>query len=223
MRGGNVPSGYWQSEGAGPLLDRDGHKTIVEKSTVPVGTSSHIRSRMEAYGLPAQPFNIAANPEFLREGAAVEDFFHPNRIVIGTRSDRAAAIMKDLYRPLYLIQTPFVMTTGECAELIKYAANSYLAVKISFINEIANLWYAIGGDVDVHTVARALGDVARDGHRTRRQVGGKTLQPGDLLVASPHAGYAMRADSLSSGTIVGKALGELQSGTGTIAVMVTLQ
>jgi UDPglucose 6-dehydrogenase len=148
----------------------DEYKIIVVKSTVPVGTSALVDQRIGARLKRSLEFEVAANPEFLREGAAVEDFFHPNRIVIGTRSDRAAAIMKDLYRPLYLIQTPFVMTTWECAELIKYAANSYLAVKISFINEIANLCDSIGEGADVHAVAHALGLDPR--------IGSKFLHPG---------------------------------------------
>jgi UDPglucose 6-dehydrogenase len=148
----------------------DEYKIIVVKSTVPVGTSAQVEQRIRARLKRSLEFEVAANPEFLREGAAVEDFFHPNRIVIGTRSDRAAAIMKDLYRPLYLIQTPFVMTTWECAELIKYAANSYLAVKISFINEIANLCDSIGEGADVHAVAHALGLDPR--------IGSKFLHPG---------------------------------------------
>jgi UDPglucose 6-dehydrogenase len=148
----------------------DEYKIIVVKSTVPVGTSAQVDQRIRARLKRPREFEVAANPEFLREGAAVEDFFHPNRIVIGTRSDRAAALMKDLYRPLYLIQTPFVMTTWECAELIKYAANSYLAVKISFINEIANLCDSIGEGADVHAVAHALGLDPR--------IGSKFLHPG---------------------------------------------
>jgi UDPglucose 6-dehydrogenase len=148
----------------------DEYKVIVLKSTVPVGTSAQVEQRIRARLGGRVEFDVAANPEFLREGAAVEDFFHPSRIVIGTRSDRAAAIMKDLYRALYLIQTPFVMTSWECAELIKHAANSFLAVKISFINEIANLCDAIGSDADVHTIAHALG--------LDKRIGSKFLHPG---------------------------------------------
>jgi UDPglucose 6-dehydrogenase len=148
----------------------DEYKVLVVKSTVPVGTAARVEERIrKGLGRPVE-FDVVANPEFLREGAAVEDFFHPNRIVIGTRSERAAALMKDLYRPLYLIQTPFVMTTWESAELIKYAANSFLAVKISFINEIANLCDAIGKGTDIHAVAHALGLDPR--------IGSKFLHPG---------------------------------------------
>jgi UDPglucose 6-dehydrogenase len=160
----------------------DEYKILVMKSTVPVGTAAKLEQRIRGkLGKPVE-FDVVANPEFLREGAAVEDFFHPNRIVIGTRSDRAAAIMKDVYRPLYLIETPFVMTTWECAELTKYAANSFLALKISFINEIANLCDAIGSGADVHTVARALG--------LDKRIGSKFLHPGPGF-----GGYCLPKDS----------------------------
>jgi UDPglucose 6-dehydrogenase len=115
-------------------------------------------------------FDVVSNPEFLREGSAVEDFFHPNRIVIGSSSDRAAALMKDLYRSLYLIETPFVFTTWESAELIKYAANAFLALKISFVNELANLCDAVGPSADIHVIANALG--------LDRRIGPKFLHPG---------------------------------------------
>jgi UDPglucose 6-dehydrogenase len=160
----------------------DEYKVLVTKSTVPVGTAAQLEQRIRGRLSRPMEFDVVANPEFLREGAAVDDFFHPNRIVIGTRSDRAAAIMKDVYRPLYLIETPFVMTTWECAELIKYAANSYLALKISFINEIANLCDAIGPAADVHVVARALG--------LDKRIGSKFLHPGPGF-----GGYCLPKDS----------------------------
>jgi UDPglucose 6-dehydrogenase len=160
----------------------DEYKVIVLKSTVPVGTSGRVYQRIRARLGRDLEFDVAANPEFLREGAAVEDFFHPNRIVIGTRSDRAAAIIKDVYRPLYLIQTPFVMTTWESAELIKYAANSFLALKISFINEISNLCDAIGREADVHTIAHALG--------LDKRIGSKFLHSGP-----GYGGYCLPKDS----------------------------
>jgi UDPglucose 6-dehydrogenase len=160
----------------------DEYKVVVVKSTVPVGTAAKLRDRIrQRLGRP-QEFDVVFNPEFLREGSAVEDFFHPNRIVIGTSSDRAAAIMKDIYRPLYLIQTPFVVTTWESAELIKYAANSFLALKISFINEMANLCDAIGPAADVHVVAHALGLDPR--------IGSKFLHPGPGF-----GGYCLPKDS----------------------------
>ncbi|PKP61722.1 hypothetical protein CVT91_02190 [Candidatus Atribacteria bacterium HGW-Atribacteria-1] len=101
------------------------------------------------------PFDIVSNPEFLREGSAVYDFTHPDKIVIGTTSDKALKIMQEIYRPIYLIDTPFVFTTPETAELIKYACNAFLATKINFINEIANLCDKVGADV--HQIAKAMG------------------------------------------------------------------
>ena len=111
---------------------------------------------------------MVSNPEFLREGAAISDFMRPDRVVIGSSNQEAIAIMRDLYRPLYLIETPFVITSLEGAELIKYAANAFLSTKISFINEIANLCEKVG--CDVHEVARAIG--------MDRRIGGKFLHPG---------------------------------------------
>ena len=148
----------------------DGYKLVVLKSTVPVGTTAELRQRINRRLRQPQEFDVAFNPEFLREGSAVEDFFHPSRIIIGTLSERAGAIMKDIYRPLYLIQTPFVFTTWECAELIKYVANAFLALKVTYINEVANLCDAIGPSTDVHVIAHALGLDPR--------VGPKFLHPG---------------------------------------------
>jgi len=137
----------------------NGYKVIVTKSTVPVGTAERVRKIVSdsasAAGNDRFRFSVASNPEFLREGSAVEDFLRPNRVVIGAEDDEAAAILKDLYSPLYLIEVPFVVTNITTAELIKYASNAFLATKISFINEIANLCEAVGGDV--HVVARAMG------------------------------------------------------------------
>jgi UDPglucose 6-dehydrogenase len=136
----------------------DGYKVIVTKSTVPVGTSYAVRRWIEeehAKAGASHRFSVASNPEFLREGAAIADFMRPDRVVIGADEDEAIAILKDLYRPLYLIETPFVVTNIPTAELTKYAANSFLAVKISFINEIANLCERVGGDV--HAIARGIG------------------------------------------------------------------
>ncbi len=113
-------------------------------------------------------FDVASNPEFLREGSAIEDFMRPDRVVIGAETPQAVAILKDLYRPLYLIETPVVITDIETAELIKYASNSFLATKISFINEIANLCDRVGADV--HVVAKAMG--------LDRRIGPKFLHPG---------------------------------------------
>lgn len=131
------------------------YKVIVTKSTVPVGTGERIRRIISQNLKEEVDFDIVSNPEFLREGAAIEDFMRPNRVVIGAKSQQAIAIMKDLYRPLYLIETPFVITNIETAELIKYASNSFLATKISFINEMAILCEKVGADVNV--VAKGMG------------------------------------------------------------------
>ncbi len=131
------------------------YKVIVTKSTVPVGTGERLRKIISKHLKESVDFDIVSNPEFLREGAGIEDFMRPNRVVIGASSQQAIAIMKDLYRPLYLIETPFVITDVKTAELIKYTSNAFLATKISFINEIANLCEAVGADVQV--VAKAMG------------------------------------------------------------------
>jgi UDPglucose 6-dehydrogenase len=146
----------------------NGYKVIVTKSTVPVGTGERLRRLIREHQKIRTNFGIVSNPEFLREGAAIDDFMRPDRVVIGSRDEEAIAIMRDLYRPLFLIETPFVITSLEAAELTKYAANAFLAAKISFINEIANLCDRIG--CDVHDVARAIG---MDG-----RIGKKFLHPG---------------------------------------------
>jgi UDPglucose 6-dehydrogenase len=147
----------------------DGYRVVVTKSTVPVGTGRRIMRILRDHNRDADTLvDVASNPEFLREGSAVEDFLRPNRVVIGADSPHAVAILRDLYRPLYLIETPFVITTVETAELIKYAANAFLAMKIGFMNEMANLCEAL--DADVHVLARALG--------LDNRIGPKFLHPG---------------------------------------------
>jgi UDPglucose 6-dehydrogenase len=146
----------------------DSYKVIVTKSTVPVGTGERIGSILRRYLPKPVAFDVVSNPEFLREGSAIEDFMRPNRIVIGTSSEQAAAIMRDLYRPLYLIETPFLITDIRSAELVKYASNAFLATKISFINEIARLCEGVG--VDVHVVAKGMG--------LDHRIGPKFLHPG---------------------------------------------
>jgi UDPglucose 6-dehydrogenase len=145
-----------------------GYKVIVTKSTVPVGTGARLRKIISKKLKEQVDFDIVSNPEFLREGSAIEDFMRPNRVIIGASSQQAIAIMKDLYGPLYLIETPFVITNIETAELIKYASNSFLAVKISFINEMANLCDRVGADV--HMVAKGMG--------LDHRIGSKFLHPG---------------------------------------------
>ena len=145
----------------------EGYTVIVDKSTVPVGTARQV-ARVVRDANPEADFDMASNPEFLREGAAISDFMRPDRVVIGVESARAEALLRALYRPLNLIETPLLITDLESAELTKYAANAFLATKISFINEIAALCEAVGADV--HAVARGMGLDAR--------IGRKFLRPG---------------------------------------------
>jgi UDPglucose 6-dehydrogenase len=133
----------------------EGYTIVVNKSTVPVGTGARVREIIQGRSEGRAEFDVVSNPEFLREGSAIRDFTHPDRVVIGTSSPRAMKIMSEIYRPLYLIETPIVRTTVETAEMIKYASNAFLATKISFINEVADLCERIGADVQV--VAKAVG------------------------------------------------------------------
>ncbi|MEI6984671.1 MAG: UDP-glucose/GDP-mannose dehydrogenase family protein [Rhodospirillaceae bacterium] len=144
-----------------------GYAVVVTKSTVPVGTGRKVEEIIRRVR-PDADFDVASNPEFLREGSAISDFMRPDRVVIGTESERAREVMRRLYRPLYLIETPIVMTELETAELIKYAANAFLATKITFINEMADLCEKVGANV--HDVARGIG---LDG-----RIGKKFLHPG---------------------------------------------
>ena len=144
-----------------------GPAVIVTKSTVPVGTGDEVE-RILREAVPAARAWVVSNPEFLREGAAIEDFKHPDRIVIGAEDSEAAEIMREVYRPLYLNKAPLLITSRRTAELIKYAANAFLATKITFINEIADLCEAVGGEVQ--DVARGIG---LDG-----RIGSKFLHPG---------------------------------------------
>lgn len=143
------------------------YTVVVTKSTVPVGTGREV-ARIIREAQPVADFDVASNPEFLREGAAIEDFMKPDRVVIGVESQRARDVMATVYRPLNLIQTPMVFTNIETAEVTKYAGNAFLATKISFINEIADLCEKVGADV--HDVARGIG---LDG-----RIGRKFLHPG---------------------------------------------
>src|SRR5437762_7245259 len=153
----------------GEALQQNGNERtlVVTKSTVPVGTGRRVE-RILQKALPAGRFDVASNPEFLREGSAISDFMRPDRVVIGTESEHARTVLRALYRPLYLFETPIVFTTLETAELIKYAANAFLATKITFINEIADICEKVGADVQ--DVARAIG---LDG-----RIGGKFLHAG---------------------------------------------
>lgn len=144
-----------------------GFAVIVTKSTVPVGTNREVEKRILA-ARPDAPFAVASNPEFLREGAAIDDFMHPDRVVVGVENEQAQQVMADIYRPLNLRETPMVYTTLESAEVIKYAANAFLATKITFINEIADLCEKVGGDVQA--VAKGMG--------LDNRIGGKFLHAG---------------------------------------------
>ncbi len=132
----------------------DGYTVVVTKSTVPTGTGALVASIIRERR-PDAEFDVVSNPEFLREGSAIGDFMRPDRVVIGASSERAMDVMEKIYRPLYLLKTPIVRTTVTNAEMIKYASNAFLAMKISYINEIANLCDAVGADVTV--IARAMG------------------------------------------------------------------
>ncbi|MEM9196249.1 MAG: UDP-glucose/GDP-mannose dehydrogenase family protein [Pseudomonadota bacterium] len=144
-----------------------GPTLVVVKSTVPVGTNREV-ARVIAAARPEADFDVASNPEFLREGAAIEDFMRPDRVVVGVETDRARAAMEAIYRPLSLREAPVVFTDLDSAEITKYAANAFLAMKITFINEIAALCEAVGGDVQ--QVAKGIG--------LDKRIGGKFLHPG---------------------------------------------
>ncbi|MDH5722298.1 MAG: UDP-glucose/GDP-mannose dehydrogenase family protein [Alphaproteobacteria bacterium] len=140
----------------------DGYTVIVNKSTVPVGTGREVEQIIRETN-PDADFDVASNPEFLREGAAIDDFMRPDRVVVGTSSERAQKVMREIYRPLYLNETPILFTKRETAEVIKYAANAFLATKITFINEIADLCEKVGADVQ--QVAKGIGMDGRIGSK----------------------------------------------------------
>jgi UDPglucose 6-dehydrogenase len=144
------------------------YRLVVQKSTVPVGTADRVAETIRRNARRGARFDVASNPEFLREGTAVENFMRPDRVVFGADTERARAFLREIYSPLYLIETPMVVTSVRTAELIKYAANAFLATKISFINEMANLAEAVGADV--HDVAKGMG--------LDRRIGSKFLHPG---------------------------------------------
>lgn len=144
------------------------YKVVVLKSTVPIGTAEAVAALIRSRSDKSAEFDVVSNPEFLREGSAIETFMRPNRVVLGSDSERAIGVMRKIYRPLYLIDTPLVITDNRTAELIKYASNAFLAMKISYINEMAGLSDAFG--CDVHTVAKAVG--------LDKRIGQKFLHPG---------------------------------------------
>lgn len=165
---GSPDMSYYQQAAEDVASAMNGYKVLVTKSTVPVGTGKWLRNFVSERIPEGMTFGVASNPEFLREGAAIQDFMRPDRVVVGSNEPEAIEVMKELYRPLYLIEAPVVITSLEAAELIKYAANAFLATKITFINEIANLCDAIG--CDVHDVARGMG--------MDNRIGRKFLHPG---------------------------------------------
>jgi UDPglucose 6-dehydrogenase len=144
------------------------YKIICTKSTVPVGTGAHLHALISSEKQSDFDFDVVSNPEFLREGSAVKDFLHPDRVVLGVSSERAGNVMKEVYRSLFINETLMVITNVPSSEMIKYASNAFLAVKISFINEVANLSDKVGADV--HTIAKAMG---LDG-----RISSKFLHPG---------------------------------------------
>jgi len=172
-----------------------GYKVVITKSTVPVGTAVRVKKLIEENQTKPCNFGVVSNPEFLREGSAIEDFMRPNRVVIGADSQESVAIMKDLYRPLYLLDAPVVITDIPTAEVIKYASNVFLATKISFINEMANLCELVGADVQM--VSKGMG--------LDKRIGSKFLHAGPgyggscfgkdtaaLINIGTEAGYEMK-------------------------------
>ncbi len=164
---GHADLSYVYGAAADVAKHLDGYTVIVDKSTVPVGTARQV-ARIISEANPAADFDVASNPEFLREGSAIEDFMRPDRVVLGVESERAEALLRDLYRPLNLIEAPIMVTDLESAELIKYASNAFLATKITFINEMSLLCEKVGADV--HAVAKGMG--------LDNRIGKKFLHPG---------------------------------------------
>lgn len=177
------------------LLQPNQYKVVCTKSTVPVGTAREVKKILTETAAEGAVCDVASNPEFLREGSSIEDFMRPDRVVIGTETTRAAELMQSLYRPVYLLHTPIVTTDLESSELIKYAANAYLAVKISYINEMSDLCEKLGAQVDV--VARAMGLDGRIGSKFLHAglgFGGSCL-PKDtkaIVQMGQHVGVPMR-------------------------------
>lgn len=145
----------------------DGYTVIVNKSTVPVGTGAEVKNIIKKIN-PNALFDVVSNPEFLREGNAIEDFMRPDRVVVGIETEKAKQLMSIIYKPLYLIETPILFTDLNTAELIKYSANAFLAVKISYINQMSDLCEKVGADV--HDVAKGIG--------LDKRIGSKFLHPG---------------------------------------------
>ncbi len=193
-----------------------GYRLIVQKSTVPVGIGDRVHAILKKHARRRVSFDVASNPEFLREGSAVENFMRPDRIVIGANSERARKLLRSIYAPLYLLETPTVITTLRTAELLKYAANAFLATKISFINEMANLAEAVGADI--RDVAKGMG--------LDRRIGSKFLHPGPGFGGSclPKDTAALKAFAKAAGVplrVVGAAI-DTNKAQRRIAVLKTL-
>ncbi|HTK31070.1 MAG TPA: UDP-glucose/GDP-mannose dehydrogenase family protein [Candidatus Saccharimonadaceae bacterium] len=173
----------------------DGYKLVVQKSTAPVGTARDLYRHMRKFAKRGSDFDVASNPEFLREGSAIETFMRPDRVVIGAESKKAEEILRKIHDPLFLIETPMVVTTLESAELIKYASNCFLATKISFINEIANVCEMLGADVQA--VAKGMG--------MDRRIGSKFLHSGPGYGGScfPKDTHALSAFARAAGVSTG--------------------
>jgi UDPglucose 6-dehydrogenase len=192
------------------------YRLIVQKSTVPVGTGDEVHAILKKHVKRGVAFDVASNPEFLREGTAVENFMRPDRIVIGANSERARKLLRGIYAPLYLLDTPTLVTNVRTAELLKYAANAFLATKISFVNEMANLSEAVGADIK--DVAKGMG--------LDRRIGPKFLHPGPGFGGSclPKDTVALRAFAKAAGVplrIVGAVI-ETNAAQRQVAVQKTL-
>ena len=192
---------------------RSGYTLVVQKSTAPVGTARSLLRFMKHYARRGAEIDVASNPEFLREGSAIETFMRPDRVVIGAETRRAEKILRDIHDPLFLIETPMVVTNLETAELIKYAANSFLATKISFINEIAGLCEALGADVK--TVAKGMG--------MDRRIGSKFLHAGPGFGGScfPKDTRALAAFARAAGVRTGIVDATVAANERQVALMVT--
>jgi len=197
-----------------------GYTVIVQKSTAPVGTARKVAAIIAKAAPAGAEFDVVSNPEFLREGSAIEDFMRPNRVVIGAESDRAREMMGQVYGPLFLLETPIVNTSLESAEMIKYASNSFLAAKISFVNEMATICELVGANID--DVARGMGLDGRIGRKFLHAgigYGGSCL-PKDvssLLHAAADKGYnasMIRAAHDINQGLVDRALKKLETGLG---------
>ena len=205
---GSADLSFVEEVGRGIADKMASYKVIVTKSTVPVGTGALLRKVIASTQKKQIAFDVVSNPEFLREGSAIEDFIRPNRVVIGSDSERATAVMKDLYRPLYLIETPFVVTDVPTAEMIKYASNAFLATKISFINEIATLCERVGADVQM--VSKGMGLDHRIGSKFLHAgpgFGGSCF-PKDLAALvqmGERAGYPMQIASAAANGVASPA------------------